>query len=383
MTVSTPPPPPFFSAADGFGIARRQVLANNTEVNFKGAAFAALVWLLTIVSLSGAERKSKSKEPLKEVEVFQNGALPDRTFKELEAFTDDITRPEEPEITRKFVKKAQALGADALIVFPLEKSGVELAPFRGFKETFAYRASAVRFTGPSGSALRMNPTQEPPAYSNQPPANPELSGSGTGFFITKDGYLVTNDHVVKGAAKVKLIIGQKIIDADIVRTDPANDLALLKAEGSFEALPIDSSRGVKLGDAVLTVGFPRPGTQGLEPKLTRGDISGLAGLHDNPHEFQISNPIQPGNSGGALVNRSGNVVGVIKATLNPLKTLSDGSSLPQNVNYAVKSTYLNAFLESVPKFPNESLLPPLSGERPDREVIDQTVAATVQVLNFR
>ena len=345
---------------------------------------------------NGAEKKTKAKkepaESPKEVEVFQFGVLPDRTFKELETFTDDITRREEPEITRKFVKKAQGLGADALIVFPLERSGSELVPFQGFRDTFAYRAAAVRFTGPPGSAPRpvfvpSAPAEQPvvpsaPATASPPKAR-QLAGSGTGFFITRDGYLITNDHVVKGASELKVLVGRALLPATVVKNDPANDLALLKVEGRFEPLAIAPSRAVKLGDPVLTIGFPRPDTQGMEPKLSRGDISGTSGLHDNPNEFQISNPVQPGNSGGALVNSGGDVVGVVVAVLSHRVTLRDGGALPQNVNFAVKSTYVTALLESVSDIKESDLGKPTGQEKSSREIIDQTLAATVQVLSYR
>jgi S1-C subfamily serine protease len=226
------------------------------------------------------------------------------------------------------------------------------------------------------------PTQ--PSYPAKPlPGGSQIVSSGTGFFITRDGYLITNDHVVRGAAELKVIFGKTTLSAALIKNDPANDLALLKVEGTFEPLALAPSRGVKLGDPVLTIGFPRPGTQGLEPKLSKGDISGTSGLHDNPNQFQISNPIQPGNSGGALVNASGDVVGVIVSTLNPLKTLSDSATLPQNVNFAVKSTYVTALLESVGAFDESTLINPNGKERLPRDVIDQAVAATVQVVSFR
>jgi len=86
--------------------------------------------------------------------------------------------------------------------------------------------------------------------------HPKIHGHTGTVFITDDGYLISNDHVVKGAAKVRLLTGAGLIDAAVVKVDAANDLAWLKAVGRFAPLPIAASRTVKLGGTVATVGFP-------------------------------------------------------------------------------------------------------------------------------
>ena len=94
-----------------------------------------------------------------------------------------------------------------------------------------------------------------------------FTASGAGFFITDDGYLISNYHVVKDATKVRLLTSAGLIDAKVVQVDAANDLALLKAAGRFAPLPITASRTVNLGGTVATVGFPNIGMQGFAPKL--------------------------------------------------------------------------------------------------------------------
>ncbi len=103
-----------------------------------------------------------------------------------------------------------------------------------------------------------------------PPATDLPKNTGTGFLITDDGYLISNYHVVKDAAKVRVLAGAGLIDAKVVKVDAANDLALLKAVGRFDPLPIAASRAVKLGGTVATVGFPDIGLQGFAPKLAKG-----------------------------------------------------------------------------------------------------------------
>ena len=100
---------------------------------------------------------------------------------------------------------------------------------------------------------------------------------GSGFFITDDGYLISNYHVVKAATKVRLVTSGGTIDAKVVQVDAANDLALLKADGKFSPLPIVASRAAHLGSAVATIGFPYPSLQGFSPKLAKGEIASLSG----------------------------------------------------------------------------------------------------------
>jgi len=96
--------------------------------------------------------------------------------------------------------------------------------------------------------------------------------TGTVFFITDDGYLISNYHVVKDAAKVRLVTSAGLIDAKVVQVDAANDLVMLKADGRFEPLPIAASRTVALGGTVTTIGFPNIGLQGFAPRKVTGDV---------------------------------------------------------------------------------------------------------------
>ena len=205
--------------------------------------------------------------------------------------------------------------------------------------------------------------------------------TGTGFFITDDGYLISNYHVVKDAAKVRLLTSAGMIDAKVVQVDAANDLALLKADGRFAPLPIASSRTVKLGGTVATVGFPDIGLQGFAPKLARGEIASLSGAADDARYFQISVPVQPGNSGGALVDEHGNVVGVVSAKLDASAALAASGALPENVNYAVKSSFLLGFLESVPAV-SAKLKEPITADRKFEEVVKSAQEAAVLVLVY-
>jgi S1-C subfamily serine protease len=216
--------------------------------------------------------------------------------------------------------------------------------------------------------------------------------SGTGFFITDDGYLISNYHVVKDATQVRLLTSAGLIDAKVVQVDAANDLALLKTdiptlpagyvlEHGFSPLPIALSRAVNLGDTVATIGFPDPGLQGFAPKLAKGEIASLSGAGDDTRYFQISVPVQPGNSGGALVDEHGNVVGIVSAKLDEAIALAASGALPENVNYAIKSSFLLGFLESVPDV-DAKLKTPNTKDEKFGDVVKDTEAATALVLVY-
>jgi len=165
-----------------------------------------------------------------------------------------------------------------------------------------------------------------------------------------------------------------------VKSDPENDLALLKVPGSVRALAVAQAGGAKLGDSVFTIGFPNIQLQGFEPKLTRGEISSLAGLQDDPRHFQISVAVQPGNSGGALVNSAGSVVGVVAMRLSELAALKTSGMLPQNVNYALKCDAVTAFLGALPEVSARLKKPSGAGDRKSEEIVKEVEDATALVI---
>ncbi len=166
------------------------------------------------------------------------------------------------------------------------------------------------------------------------------------------GYAVTNHHVVNGKQEVTLVnrAGNKIT-ANVIASDQEHDIAFLKVNNPHElppALPF-TQRNPSLGASVFTIGFPRIDVMGKTPKLSQGIISGVNGLRDDPTSYQISVPIQPGNSGGPLLNMRGEVVGMITAMLGSV-TGENGEAQPiPNINYALKVDIIREFLARVPR----------------------------------
>ncbi len=200
------------------------------------------------------------------------------------------------------------------------------------------------------------------------PGGKGLRGIGSGFFITKDGYLLTNFHVVQDANKVEVKYKMRVLKAEVIEVDEGNDLALLKVAGKdFAPLAISHKDSADLGDAVFTIGFPNIDMQGIEPKYTDGKISSLAGMRDDPAEYQISVPVQPGNSGGPLCDANGEVVGIVVARLNDLAALRESGAVPQNVNYAVKAKKALRLLRRVEGL-DALLLPARTAAKPAKPV---------------
>jgi len=217
------------------------------------------------------------------------------------------------------------------------------------------------------------------------------ASTGTGFFITGDGYLLTCFHVVvnSGAIRLRNLKGETFT-ARAVAVDRANDLALLKVDetaggvavtpGRFRPLPLAPSGDVRRGTGVVTMGFPNVNLQGIEPKVTDGIVNSFSGANNDPRVFQISSPIQTGNSGGPLINMEGNVVGVIASKLDAAAIARQTGDIPQNVNYAIKSQYALDFLAKVPDL-KAKLPAPARGEKPRiADVVPDLEEAIVLVI---
>jgi S1-C subfamily serine protease len=171
-------------------------------------------------------------------------------------------------------------------------------------------------------------------------------GSGTGSIVSSSGHIVTAAHVINGATYIEVVTPSGTFSANTESVDVANDIAILKIDTTCkDFVEVLHSRDVRLGQSVSTIGFPNLGIQGHSPKVTQGVISSDNGAQNDIRMWQISAPIQPGNSGGPLLDESGNLIGVVVASLS-LKVIEATGAVPQNVNYAVKSAYLEPLLNS-------------------------------------
>ena len=224
---------------------------------------------------------------------------------------------------------------------------------------------------------RPGATPPPQPGTTPPPPPPPLPGrgsvlNGSCFFVTPDGFVATNAHVIKGKSRIRVIDSAgKVFESKGERVDAANDLALLRVEAAGHAYLSLAPRGAaSVGQPIFTMGYPATHILGREPKFTDGVISSLTGLENATNLMQISVPIQPGNSGGPVMNDRGQVVGIATSTAAIEVFLRATGSLPQNVNWAVKSEYLARLVDDAP--PGQS-----APARP--EAIQLTSAAVCRV----
>ena len=207
-----------------------------------------------------------------------------------------------------------------------------------------------------------------------------LPNTGSGFVISSNGYFLTCAHVVEEGREIKVQLGTITYSAKLIRADAHNDVALLKLDGAdFQPLALSQSLP-EMGDKVFTVGFPNPELQGASAKYTDGSISSLSGILDDIRTMQITVPIQGGNSGGPLVDESGNALGLVLAQLNAAAVFEYTGTIPQNVNFAIKIGYALPLVQSVPDLARN--LPQPRMANPDARPVDEVQAAIGLVLVY-
>ncbi len=205
----------------------------------------------------------------------------------------------------------------------------------------------------SGSSflLKLYPKLDPAKNENS--KENSLVSSGSGFFISKDGYIATNAHVVKDGVVYEITVNN---DSDIsikynakaILIDEVNDVAILKIEDEnyidFNQIPYSIETSTKIGEEVFTIGYPLSSLMGNNFKVSNGIINANTGIQDDVRFIQISTPIQAGNSGGPLFNKDGNIVGLTTSKLNEDAI---GQTV-ENVNYAIKANYLVTLSNMLP-----------------------------------
>lgn len=167
--------------------------------------------------------------------------------------------------------------------------------------------------------------------------------SGTGFAVTADGWLITNAHVVQSCERVE-VKGRGV--ASDPRIDETNDLALIRIPATDDLKPLVFRRAAtRLGEDIVAIGYPLADLLADSVKITTGNVNALAGLRNDTRYIQISTPIQPGNSGGPVVDRDGFLMGITSATFSK-KAADEIGITAQNINFAIRASVADLFMQS-------------------------------------
>jgi len=192
------------------------------------------------------------------------------------------------------------------------------------------------------------------------------AASGTGFFVSSDGHIITNYHVIEGCNTTNLTFKGKEVQTTVIATDKKNDLAILKANINPTQVYSVADEDVTLLEDIIIAGYPLGKKVSAAIKTSKGSITALAGYGDNYSEFQTDAALNQGNSGGPIMNQKGNVVGVAVANYGKQVGV-------ESFNFGIKSSTLKAFaIANGLKF-----LPPNNRDLSNKELGQLITEATI------
>lgn len=204
---------------------------------------------------------------------------------------------------------------------------------------------------------------EPPEESS---STADGGSSGTAFFVSAKGHLLTNNHVVEGCKISKISYLNKDYDTKLLATDKTLDLALLKTNIKPKSYFNFSKNGAKKLNKIYVAGYPLGKGLSDDLKISSGIVSSLKGFDDNSNEIQIDAPINPGNSGGPIINENGDLVAIAVSGLAKDQT--------EGINFGIKSSAAELFLKSNNINPKKSMY---SGIKDNNKLLKILEDATV------
>lgn len=282
----------------------------------------------------GAE-KQLEKAAFLLILAAQNATPQDKT--RFETIRDEVKQQAGPETWGR----ASARARNWRPGMPLPNAPVaQLAPAPGVPPTPSQKITELKPPSAQGEAappqVRPNETAPPRPH----------RGTGSGVVVARDGTILTNSHVVQSCRNIRVTLeGHPPQPASVVARDAVTDLAALKSTlHARDVARFRQDKPIRSGDNVVVIGYPLASLLSREPNVTAGVVSALAGLHSDKRHYQITAPIQLGNSGGPLADMSGNLVGIVVSTLNATKVGERTGAIPQNVNFAIKSELARKFL---------------------------------------
>ena len=207
--------------------------------------------------------------------------------------------------------------------------------------------------------LKASHIQKSEVEKNDNPDKTFKVASGTGFYASAKGHIITNHHVINGCQDIKVHTKGKVLETIKIADDARNDLAILKVSQSPSHVFALSNESPFPLQEVIVAGFPFGDRVSSTLKFTKGIVSSLAGMGNDYSQIQIDAALQPGNSGGPIMDDYGNIIGVAVAKLSLKKILKDYGVVPENTNFGVKTSAIKNLMEGnqVPfKSPNTEMV---------------------------
>ena len=193
---------------------------------------------------------------------------------------------------------------------------------------------------PSIKKISPEPKPEKKGIKTEEKTGLKKIGSGTGFYVSDEGYIATNNHVISKCKKV-MSNGEKLL---LVDKNQKLDLAILKSKTTVDSFARFTKSPARPGDDIIVLGYPF-GNDAGQATITKGIVSSTKGPNNDKTLLQIDASIQPGNSGGPTIDRNGALVGITVATANTTYYFKKFGHIPQNMNFSIKSKYLTSLLD--------------------------------------
>ena len=346
---------------------------------------------LRIIDLRKKSPAGKAKLKKKDI-IFELNGIPIKSIEDISKFMANYTSktPGDP-IEIKFKRKKKIKTINITPEFSPEVYGSELYNINyqdegevSAKHKFYVENNTFKINLKTGTATnRLKYSESDVRFHNMKcektamsakkvePTKPEdnkivAAASGTGFFVSNTGHIITNNHVTEGCDVVKVSFKGDQIEAKVLAADKVNDLAIAKSNINPIKVYSVSTKDVTLLEDVIIAGYPLGKSVSAAIKTSKGSVTALAGYKDNYSEFQTDAALNQGNSGGPIMNQTGNVVGVAVANFGKKAGV-------ESFNFGIKSSTLRAFANSN----GLKFLPPNNKEMSNKELGQLITGGTV------
>jgi S1-C subfamily serine protease len=286
----------------------------------------------------------------------------------MQIVSEDVVKIEEtPKTKKSFIHKIKFDFKELTIFYEDERFEQDRDRFKSKDRIISSSVSEIALIMSNTNNDKIEEEPKPKAPKPSPDNNKIIAAaSGTGFFVSKSGHIITNNHVIDGCDIVKTSFDGKQINSKVLSVDKVNDLAILKTDITPNYVYSVSDEDVELLENIIIAGYPLGKQVSAAIKTSKGSVTAMAGYNDNYSEFQTDAALNQGNSGGPIMNQKGNVVGVAVAEFGKKEGV-------ESFNFGIKSSTLRTFAKSN----GLNFLPPNRNELSNKELGALITNATV------